>query len=88
MTVEPSGSTLVGGLMDDEGRHVGRAVLLIDAARRFNLAHLGAGRHVDLEEVLDEIVFLARGIEQVDPDRARSDGSCVPWGTRRWPVVS
>ena len=47
------------------------AALLIEAARRLDLGHLLARRHLETESSLDERLLLACRLEQVDPD-----GSC------------
>ncbi len=50
-------------------RHVARAVLDIEPARHLDLLHLLARRHGDAEELLDQLVFLHRRRDEIDPHR-------------------
>ena len=54
-------------VVDDRRRHEVGAALLIEAIRRLDLAHLGARGNVDRKRILDELVFLDRRLQQVDP---------------------
>ena len=54
-------------------RHVERAVLLVEAARRLDLAHVLAGRDLHADALLDELVLLARRLLEVDPGRVVGD---------------
>jgi hypothetical protein len=56
---------------DDRRGHVEHAVLFVETVRRLDLAHLLAGRDVDAERALDELLFLRLRFEQIDPDRVR-----------------
>ena len=51
------------------GGHVQRAVVLVQPVRGLDLLHFLARRHVDAERVLDQLLFVGRRLEQVDPDR-------------------
>ena len=70
MGVAVAGSLGASALMQHDGRHVVRAALLIETARRLDLGHLLARGNGDPERVLHQVIFVLGGIQQVDPDRA------------------
>jgi hypothetical protein len=53
--------------------HVERSILLVEATRRLDFAHVLAGRHLDPDALLDQLVLLAGGLLQVDPGRIVRD---------------
>ena len=62
----------------DDGRHDVSAGFLVDAAGGLDLRHLLARRHEDAQRLLHPRVFLARGMEQVDPDGGGRDAAVGP----------
>src|SRR4029079_1825417 len=54
-------------VVDDRRGHEVRAALLIETVGGFDLAHLGTGRDIDRQRVLDELVLFRRRLQQVDP---------------------
>src|SRR5690242_21350174 len=48
-------------------RHVERAILLVEAARRLDLGHLGASWDIDADAALDELLLVRGRLFEVDP---------------------
>src|SRR4051812_3124571 len=51
------------------GRHIERAVALVEPARRLDLGHLLFGRDVELHALLDQLLLVLGGLLEVDPRR-------------------
>ncbi len=58
-------------LGDDRHRHEKRALLFIKPVRGLDLPHFLPRGHVDVQRVLDELLLLGGGLEEVDPQRIR-----------------
>ena len=54
-------------------RHVKRAILFIEAARRLDFGHLRLRRDLDPNALLDELILLARRFFEIDPGRLIGD---------------
>ena len=52
---------------DESGGHEGRAILLVEAARGFDLGQFFAGRNIDAERLLDGRFLKRRRLDQIDP---------------------
>ena len=55
------------GTAQDARRHVARVVLVVEDLGRLDIRHLLPGRDLDVEMGLDEPVFLAGRLDQIDP---------------------
>ena len=61
------------GDAEDARRHVARVVLAIEDLGRLDIRHLLPGRDLDAEMALDEPVFLAGRLDEIDPERVGRD---------------
>jgi hypothetical protein len=56
-------------LRGDRRGHVERAVVLVQPVRGLDLLHFLARRHLDAQLALDQLLFVLRRLQQIEPDR-------------------